>query len=621
MNKIDNVLLLDLNNYGKPPKPSKSDPFAQINWLFNSRINRAKSKHRKRAYSYARNLTVTYLKNIHSNSSFQLNEDIDEFFLVKLRHTLELHGNVAKGLPKLKSHTLVGILSAVRQVMNDAITYRLLSCETMQNATLGQSKRETDVHKDYSDSELDQILSALSNEMRLVHRVHSGYQPLKPGVGRDPRIKSKSNPNSKYYEPGFGWKVIENLQWYFENVMNAKPSYASTNKSDNTHRNFYYYASVTHGGIDNVYKSWGVAAIVESNLIMPNVINLIHLTGLNPSSILDLNVDAYHDEHELTGMPYLSFEKLRSKGEMELHLSLLDNTNKISLKRKQALNVKRIIDLLIELTKKIRDKLDEDDPLKNKLIIYESRSRLNWGIPIQLTSATTSLWCRNIVKKYKMRNDEGGKLDFNLVRFRSTKLTKMALEGRDLYEIQQVACHRNISTTLTYINKNKFDNHIRVEVSDALQKIRENRAEINTGCNPNEVTLINEKPIKFYKGLISDCKNTFDPPEWVKKLQDYEEGRPCVKFNMCLFCKNIILLKEHLPNLAAYRSQLLSMQQNNIQNLPNSEHYDKSLELINLILDSEKSEFSLEDIEWAIEQSENIDLVIDPLVYFGVSDD
>ncbi|TFW70761.1 hypothetical protein C3Y98_08785 [Methylotenera oryzisoli] len=621
MSDIFNIHLFDINSYGLPPEPTQEEPFAQILWLFNCRRDRASSKDRKSAYIAARNRIVIYLQSIHGNKPFLLKEHIDEFFLVRLKQTLAIHGNVAKDLPKLKSHTLVGFLSSVRQVMLDAISYQLLSCEFMQNSSLGASQRETEVHTDYSDNELDQILNALSNEMRLVHKIISGYQPLKPGVGRDPRIRSAADPNAQYFDPGYGWKVIENLQWYFENVMESKPSFGSCCNLDKSHNKFYHHASCTHGGIKNVYKSWGVVSIVSSELIMPIVINLVYLTGLNPTSLLALSTDAYQDEHELTGMPYLVFEKKRSGGDLELHLSLLDSNSEIPLKRKQAINVKRAFDLLITLTKNMRDGLDEGDPLKRKLLIYESGSRVSWSKPIQLTPATTSLWCRAIAEKYDMRNDAGGRLDFNLVRFRSTKLTSMALEGRDLFEIQQVARHKNISTTLSYVNRNKVDIHIRGEVLEALQKIRENRITFTSDCNSTKEDLNSEKPVKFYKGLISDCKNTFDPPEWVKKSQDYVEGAPCVRFNMCLFCKNVIVLRQHLPVLAAYRAQLLSIQQNNIQNLPNAEHYDKTLELLNQLFDSDKSEFSASDIEWAIELSETIDVIVDPLIYHGVEHD
>lgn len=616
-----NLILFDIESYGEPPSSTLENPFAQVIWIFNCRLKRATAKDTQSSYIASRNRLILYLKHTHGNRPFVLKEHIDEFFLVRLRQTLVLNSNVAEGLPKLKSHTLTSFISIVRQVMADCITYRLVSCETIQGASLGQSFRETDAHKDYSDRELEQILNALSLEMRLVHKILAGYKPLKPGIGRDPRVKSPTNSTATKTADGYGWKVIENLQWYFENVMDAKPCYASSNKDDITHRSFYHNASVIHGGINNVYKSWGVLPIITSELVMPNVINLVYLTGLNPTSLLDLNTDSYQDAHPLTGMPYLTFEKKRSGGDLELHLSLLDKNDEISLKQKQAINVKRTFDLILALTNKMRQRIHEDDPLKNKLLIYESASRVNWGEQIQLTPATTSLWCRAISKKYDMRNDDGGRLDFNLVRFRSTKLTDMALAGRDLFEIQQVARHKNISTTLSYINRNKVDNHIRKDVLDALQKIRENRVSFTSSCNSDTKKPINDKPIKFFKGLISDCKNTFDPPEWVKKSQDYVEGSPCVRFNMCLFCKNIIVLKHHLPQLAAYRAQLLCVQQNNIQNLPNADHYDKSLELLNQLFDPEKSEFSSEDIEWAIELSEDIDIVVDPLIYHGVERD
>jgi hypothetical protein len=320
-------------------------------------------------------------------------------------------------------------------------------------------------------------------------------------------------------------------------------------------------------------------------------------------------------------MPYIKFEKKRSGGEKELHLSLLDSLDEQPLKRKQAINVKKAFDTLVALTQTMRDGLQDECELKNRLIIYEAGSRKKYGEVIGLSSAQTSNWCREIVNKYDLRNDDGEPLEFNLVRFRSTKLTNMALSGRDLFEIQQVARHKSITTTLMYINKNRLDIPIRKVVSEALQRIRENRADYTNECSTKISTAPEYQPIKIYKGLVADCKNTYDPPDSVKRLQGYVQGSACTRFNMCLFCKNVILLKEHLPVLAAYRSQLLDLQNNNIQNLPNADHYDKTLELLEQLFDPDESEFDSDVLEWAVEMSETLDVVIDPLIYHGVTRD
>src|SRR3546814_5488877 len=66
--------------------------------------------------------------------------------------------------------------------------------------------------------------------------------------------------------------------------------------------------------------------------------------------------------------------KERSNGEKELHLPLLDKREERGLKRKQTLQVKRVISTLLNLTKTLKIRLPEGDPLRDLLFIHDSRS-------------------------------------------------------------------------------------------------------------------------------------------------------------------------------------------------------------------------------------------------------
>lgn len=615
MNDIGNIHLLDLENYGNPPPATTKNPFAQITWLFDKRIERETNTETRGHYLSARNFIIKYLQDIHGFKPFILNEHVDEFFLAKLVSQLDIHKNATKGARKLASYTLVGYLSSIRQVLLDGVNQKLLGCKEIHNVSIGPAVSETNGHKDYSDNEISQILSAVNEEMRLVKKIMAGYVPLKHGQGRDPRLNSRTKNGGKI---GYGWSVPENLQWYFENVMHAIPV-ACYGDALKLHNRFFQHAGSTHGGLIENYHSWGVTHLVTSDLLMPIVVNLLYLTGLNPTSLIELQTDCYHDEHVLTGMPYLSFEKRRSGGEKELHLDLLENKSEITLKQKQAIHVKKSIELILNLTAKFRGSSKTQSSLKNRLLIYQASFPGKFEKTCGLISVVTSKWCQRMVEKYDLKNDDGGPLEFNLVRFRSTKLTQMALEGRDLFEIQQVALHANIATTVSYLNRNRLDIPARKIITDALQRIRENRESHQSECQASSNnTNGHTHPIKIYRGIISDCKNTYDPPESVKRLKDYVPGSACIRFNMCLFCHNVVIMKEHLPSLVAYRAQILSVKGNNVQNLPNADHYDQSLELINQLLDPENSEFTEEDIEWACFEAESLDVFVDPLIYHGV---
>lgn len=87
---------------------------------------------------------------------------------------------------------------------------------------------------------------------------------------------------------------------------------------------------------------------------------------------------------------------------------------------------------------------------------------------------------------------------------------------------------------------------------------------------------------------------------------------------MCIFCRNVVILKEHLPVLCVYRSQIISIEGTNLQDLPHTHIYDKTVAVIDQLLDPEHGEFSEADIEEAIAVAETLDIVVDPIVYRGV---
>lgn len=608
MTQKENVTILDIGSYASPPEPTAKNPHAQIIWIFKKREQRALTKSTQLNYRYACSRYIEYVISENGYGPYFLQQRWDEFALLRYKDFL-LSKN-ENGENVLSSYTRAGQLSCVRQVMNEAFSYGILKCTSILNAALPESTRETESHTDYSENELDAILEATTTELRATHKVLHGYTPLAPQVGRDPRIR-----HPKGAKAGYGWKVEDNARWYFENVLDKKA--ISNSPAHVEHRTFFMSLTNYHGGLNKAYNRWGTTPLITLDLLMPLVVRLEYLTGINPGSLLDLKIDCYHEEHPITGMPYLFYYKERSQGEMVLHAELLETPEILTLKRKQASLIKNTLSNILSLTQSTRARLGTDDPLRNKLLIYESAHRGAFGTIISLSSAQTSRWCRKMAEKYNLLNDDGSVLDFNLVRFRSTKLTEMALQGRDLFEIKQVAGHKNVRTTIRYLNAQRLDNPVREVVANALQTIRDNRI---PDPFEKQAQASATQPIHVFKGILSDCKNVFDPPERIKKSSDYIPGHACTRFNMCLFCKNVIVMREHLPTLAAYRTQIVTAQANNIQNLPHAHLYDDTLELLDNIFNPETSEFSKEDIDWAYETSELVDVIIDPMLYHGVEE-
>lgn len=596
-----------------PPEPTADNPFIQLDWIFESRWARVPSPAGKDNYRQALRIYKNFVAKTHGVAPFYLATEWDEFCLIRFKSYVE-HATDANSDVPSASHSRVGLLSAVRQVIYQASDYGLLKTASIQNIAIGSGYAETDAHSAYSEAEVIRILGAVEHEITRIQSSGRPYVPQPVGVGQDPRLKPKSG------RAKLGWGIEENLRWYFEHEMNAVPLHC-VGKAKTEHARFFVNAIIL-GGLGFLYNKWGIDIPVGPALVMPFAIKLSYLTGLNPTSSLGLKTDSYRPEHPLTGLPFLLFLKKRSGGEQELHLALLDSSDPLDreqlvLRGKQSVQVKKLIDEVLDRTSSFRPSGASQPDVGASLFIFQSTSNNNAGDVQTIASQHASRWCRYMVEKNDLRNDQGEPLEFNMVRFRSTKLTAMALEGRDLSEIQQVARHKSVRQTIKYINLRRLDEPARREVHNALERIHANRVESIGQAAPTPAPS-RTIPIHPFKGIVADCKNVFDPPDHVKASIGYVEGQACNRMNMCLFCRNVVILKEHLPVLWVYRSQIISIEGTNLQDLPHAHIYDKTVAVIDQLLDPEHGEFSGEDIDEAIAIAETLDIVIDPIVYRGV---
>lgn len=612
-------VVVELRNYGRPPEPSIQRPFAQLEWAFDQYAALKTNAATKQNYQSAKRLYIKILRAQGFKGPFILAEQWDQFAPIKLRESVEAFAeNSTVGF---SSYTRIGFFSATRCVMRLVCAKRLLHCNELVDVALPNATSETEGHTAYSDAEMIQLLDVMAEELEFARRVINGYRRPTDPTGRDPRQSPHRGAKN-----GFGYGNKDNMRWYFENVLDCKPIRTDQISS---HHGFLAAASNVHGGLHHLYRSWNVSVVIGLDVVMPLVVQLSYLTGLNPFSLLTLRTDCYIEKHELTGTPYLRAWKLRSGGDYNLDLDLMDSDieehlaangeiydeDLRPLHNKQALQVERTVKLLLKATQDIRDNLPESSPLKQRLFIYTSLSNSSSGNVIALSPAQTSRWCRQIVLDYQLLSDAGGAMSFNLVKFRSTKLTEMARQGRDLVDIQIVASHKSIATTIGYIFRRKLEAAYVEAISAALIQIHQNRLEFS---NPKPCSTTSSTTVKVYKGLLADCKNVFDPPARVRQSRSFVAGQSCSRFNMCLFCKNIIVFREHLPVLVSYLNQINSAQDNNIYNVPDAELYKKSKGVIEELLNPNHGEFSEEDIAWAKWRAENIDVLVDPLVFRGV---
>lgn len=602
------------------PEASIEQPFVQVEWIFEQRLSRVPSKSGQENYRYAKNYYLKFLNETGETSPFLLRERWDSLALVRFRTWLLTQKQETD--TQLGSHTIVGIVSSVRQVMTEAVNFDLAATHDIINISMPEANRDTDTHAPYDSEEIAGILEAVKTDLQYTNAVLAGYTPT--GVGRNPQVRPspslRINPRN-YAEHGYGWPCESNLRWYFENQMNCR-AIPPSDEEGSVHEAFFNGAWRYHGGYSALYKSWGVTPMIDRDILLPLIIQLSYQTGLNPNSLMGLKVDCL-SEHPLTGTPVLRYLKLRSKGEKELLVDLLNDDGvapdedfenaEMPLKRQHAVLVQRAIEKIRRLTQIIREHPAFPPHLRDLLFIYQSSGNNSYGEYHPVTVPMVNKWCREMGARHKLKSSAGTPLSFCLVRFRATRLTEMAAQGKDFFEIQHVAGHKSIKTTLLYIEQRTFDAAAEREITKALENIWSNREEY---C-PTVPLKPREAPLLPFKGLISDCKNVFAPPRSVQLAADYVDGQACTRFNMCLLCKNIVIMKEHLPVLAHYRNQIRAATTNTGVDLPHIALYEKSLAILDQVFDPYSSEFSEEELDDAVATAEFLDVVIDPLVYSG----
>ena len=508
----------------------------------------------------------------------------------------------------------------MRACLVEAVRLGLVEC--FVNATMPAGERETIGHAVYSDSELSAIFDVVRREHDYTLRVLRPYQ--RTGVGRHPREKAPHGQGpQRGRESEYGWRPFDNMAWYFENELDCRPISWSEIEGQSD-RAFLQEVSNRHGGMRAFYRKLGVSPFIDSELLGPLVTQLHYLTGLNPFSVSTLRAHCL-SVHPLVRSRVLTYTKVRSSGEKELLIDLLNGVKseldigdivqeRIYLAREQAILVERCIERILNLTASIRARAPEH--LKDYLLIHESPST-RWKRQVHhFNVRKINRWCQELVKREKLLNEDGSRMVFTMVRFRPTRLTEMAKQGKDYFEIQQVAGHKNISTTVGYVDERTVGSISDKVVVTALDTIWSNKREYEAAPSTSR-----QPPNQPFRALMCDCRNPFDPPKQVRMEAGYEEGQACTRPNMCLFCDNILLTLKDLPYIAYYHGQIkraLSPESNT--DVPHVKLYQRTLSVCEQILDPECSDFSAEEIQWAIETSVDVDMVIDELVYVGIED-
>jgi integrase len=601
-----------------PPEPTSADPYAQLDWLgeryarrYAREASRRNIRNIVRAYKKFLTEEVGYDERLAKDSRYYLAVHCDPFAL----YNADLYWR-SMGC---STHTRSAWVRGLRKLFEYAAAEKLTPTTIFIIPRWDKTKRETLQREAYEVEELKLIWDTFNPHFQYTRRVAAGYKPT--GIGSDPR-RGKSNTQrhsltgqSTNRNPiRWSW---ENFIWYFENEMNCQPVVAS---KDSIHQRFFSAASDHYGSVKEVWRRLGVTPIIDVNLILPLAMKLCWETGLNTGALLALKRDCLQEAHPLTNQPFIQYYKERSTGEKHLHLHLLDaqEQTQLHLSHKQSSVVRGTIELILKLTAPLVDRAEAGN--KDFLFIYQTAKRANGrpsGSVVQLTAQNISTWAKPLLRRLKNEGYKHVPTYLNLARFRPSRLTQMVREGKDFFDIQAVAGHAYVHTTLAYLSAKQVNPLARREVTTILQRIHENKEEFESNPKPYATAKTQSAEGIVYKGVLSDCKNVYDPPPIVRRLPVYREGQACTYFNMCLTCPNVLITKKHLPMLLRYKREIeQAIANSNLTNVPNSALYEKDL----AVLDGIMLEFDKADIAWAQEIAECADEHIDHVTYRGIDE-
>jgi len=505
---------------------------------------------------------------------------------------------------KLKGHTCYTKLIVFNVILKYAVNSGLVTNKSFIYAVFNHNDDNRGRILPYSDYEFEKINEMILKERMIINRLLKNIPIYKrKNVGVCP-IEERA----KFGKKASGFGSFENCIYYFENTLNCIPI-GQTRENAKLHSTFFDSIAKKHGGIDRFYMELGVTHLIDAKIVGVLLMELAAITGFNPCSLFSLKVDCLNDKNQLTGSPTIQFEKLRSKGSGTLYFdNKNDNIAVRDIKQKEYTAVKRIINDAIKLTSTFRVKAKPNE--RDLLFIFESSGLRTYSEVLCFDDKKFFTLTSHLVKKHKLENEKGDKIRLHLGRFRPTYLNKLFNEGRDISEIQIKASHSSIKQTVNYMHRNNIEPKLIDDDTKLLKNIYKSNVEHKLkNHDPNSKN-------EVYEGVYCNCKNIYDPPNEVKKLNVYKEGQPCTWFNMCFFCKNLIITKLHLPKIFAYYYQITNSQAFLKGELPNNHLYRRIVSIIESIMEPSQSGFDKEVIDDALSKAKVLySDQIDPNVY------
>jgi len=604
---IDALRAMPLSHVDELVEHDPARPFKKLFHMFAAASMSLNSVSGKKNYGEGYRVVSQHLLEI----GFKGHEDPREYitpnylprfrnFLVEKMSTREMSSSYADS-----------VLTCTRKMLKRALKIKGIGFSSFVDTKGFDKSRDTDTYRPYSENERKQIKGACELEISETNELAKDYVPFQGG--RDPINKYG------FIENGLG--TLDNARWIFENKLNCqRMSKTSADQNNPYEKGFGKILSYSHESITDIYRSWGIIYEVTARVVAPYVIRLAQITGLNADSLTSLDVDDFVECHEISRRPYLRYWKERSGGEKMLHLDLM-HADVTWLSVSQSVQVKKIFQDVMYLTRHIRERADS--PARERLFIFESHHRNEYRNVVTFGNSTVlNIVMHQFSNDHGLVTDAGDALPISASRLRPSLVAELVANGVSIREIQVIMGHRNISTTVAYLDSLEFSKTALKVVDEALNRIHKDF--VLDGASSKNMTTRDDKrpepsaadtkpnPVSIHTGLV-ECRNVYDPPEEIRRLAGYKEGNPCSLLNKCLSCRNCIITVSNLPDLFAMRRDYRAMMDtSSVGSTPYGRVIRENLETLDSILTPSVQGFDAEQLAHAERLSEHI--ITSPLI-------
>lgn len=359
--------------------------------------------------------------------------------------------------------------------------------------------------------------------------VEEFYEFIGAGPNYQPKYANQPSP-VKYRTP---WKKWEYVVWYWENKMGAK-SYTDQEIRE-SFREFRVAMREHWSGAQKVMQMLNAWSWVSSYDLAPYYLMLILRTGLNPSTVHNLDIDCVQFDPIEPSRKYINWTKYRAhkKGGTISEDRAESDTWAVS-----------IVERVIKVTSRIRPEGMND--------LWISNAN-NKKIPKTFSAGYFQSGVRRIFEKYPVFSSESGEeIKVHAKNIRPSIAWNEYLRTEDLRYLQALLGHAKTSTTSDYLrrlNDPLFRARRAIHSEAMLLGLTESDELARKHLAENDSKIIAKDDSNgLFDGLLNHCQDPSSSP-----VRGQNRGELCsAPTDVCLGCQNLAITPEDIKKYFCY---------------------------------------------------------------------